>query len=541
MILALFLAYFALIFNIYNLQLEKGNYFSARAETQDRLSGFLEPRRGDIYFIDKDGVLIPVAMNKSYPVIFAVPKEISDPQETAQVISSVLGLDNKKIAQSFGKANDEYELLVSKAVSEQVSAIKNLALEGIYVDEKESRFYPFKELAAHLLGFVGPSDDNNTFEGKYGLEAYFNDSLGGVLEFNKDNQPTGAIKGKDLVLTIDRNIQARAEEILKKLVEQYSAVGGTVLVNEPASGRILAMGNYPTFDPNGYWNYQVGNFLNPAIQGIYEPGSIFKVITMAAGIDSGKITPQTAFNDLGSVSYNGYTIKNWDLKAHGRVTMTEAIEQSINTAAVFAERQTGHDIFYNYLLKFGFGEKTDIKLPGELRGSLKTLEQNGKDINFATASFGQGVSLTPLQLLSAVGAIANDGKLMKPIILKDEKPRVVRRVISESAAKQVAEMMVSAVDKARIAKIENYEVAGKTGTAQVPDFQSGGYTDKVTNSYAGFAPASNPRFTILFKLDKPEGSPLAGLTVVPAFRELAQFILNYYNVPPDRLAPQIKP
>ena len=308
-----------------------------------------------------------------------------------------------------------------------------------------------------------------------------------------------------------------------------------MIVQDPKTGKILAMAGYPNFDPNVYSHSKVDYFLNPAVQAIYEPGSVFKIITMAAGLDSGKITPKTTYYDSGSLTLNGYTIKNWDLKAHGTKTMTEVIEGSINTGAAFAESKIGHDLFYNYLIKFGFDDATGIDLPGEIRGNLDNLKHDSRDINFATASFGQGVAVTPLLLVNAVSAIANGGVLMKPYIAADADPKVIRRVISSEAARAIIEMMVSAVKKAGVAQVPNYTVAGKTGTAQVPDFKSKGYADEYIHTYVGFAPAWDPKFVILIKLDKPQGVSLAGLTVVPAFKELAQFILNYYNIPPDNL------
>lgn len=540
LIVVILFSYASLVFNIYNLQIEKGEYFAVRAESQYRLAGFLKAERGNIYFTDKNNNLIPAALNKEFNVIFAVPNEIEDIQKTATALSEALDIPKDQIEKYLSKPDDLYELLVDKATSEQVAKIKELKLKGIYVDGQKYRFYPFGELAAHLLGFVGPSNKDADVEGRYGIELYFNEELKGI-DGRVDPATDGServiepIDGKDIVLTIDRNIQARAEEILRNLIKNYNAEGGSVMVADPSTGKLLAMGSYPTFDPNNYSQYKVSNFLNPAVQSIYEPGSIFKVLTMAAGIDSGKITPRTTFYDPGSVTYNGYTIKNWDLKSHGKITMTEVIEQSINTGAVFAERETGHDNFYNYLLRFGFGEKTNIKLPGELAGSLANLAGDFRDINFATASFGQGVSVTPIQLIMAISAIANGGYLMEPRLLESDSPRVVRNIISSNSGNQVREMMVSAVRKAQVAQIPNYSIAGKTGTAQIPDFNRGGYTDQVINTYVGFAPASDPKFIILFKLNKPAGAPLAGLTVVPAFRELAEFILNYYNISPDNL------
>jgi len=234
------------------------------------------------------------------------------------------------------------------------------------------------------------------------------------------------------------------------------------------------------------------------------------------------------------VTLNGKTIKNWDLRVYGEQTMLGVIENSINTGSVFAQRKIGQDIFYNYLIKFGFNKPTGVVLPGEINGNINNLK-TGKDIDFATVSFGQGVSVTPIELINAFSAIANNGVLMKPLILADEKPQEIRRVVSRETARKVVEMMVSAVEKNKVAAISNYSVAGKTGTSFVPDFGNKGYTEEVINTYVGFAPASNPRFVILIKLDKPAGAPLAGQSVVPAFRELAQFILNYYNIAPDKL------
>lgn len=527
--------YSSLVFKIYNLQIEKGVYYAARAASQQRLAGFLEAQRGGIYFSDKFGNPVPAAITKSFPEIYAIPEEISDPLSATETMASILGLSKEKLMSLLDKSDDPYELLLSKASDSQVGQVKELNISGIYIDEENGRFYPFKNLASHLLGFVGPTAENSYPTGRYGLELYYDGKLAGEQGFLEGKQLIDPIAGQNIHLTVDSNIQTRAEEILVNLIQKYKAESGMVIVQEPKTGRILAMGAYPNFDPNRYSEYRIGNFLNPVVQAIYEPGSVMKVITMSAGIDSGKLAPETTFYDSGSLTLNGYTIKNWDEKAHGKVTMTEVIEQSINTGAAYAAKLTGKDLFYNYLVKFGFGERTGIDLPGELGGSLDNLKLSSRDINFATASFGQGISVTPIQLISAVSAIANGGTLMKPYLLVNEEPEVVRRVISEESARQVTTMMVSAVRKAVIAQIARFDVAGKTGTAQIPDFKRGGYTDEFINTYVGFAPAYNPRFTILIRIDKPYGAPLAGLTVVPAFRELAEFVLNYYNVPPDYL------
>jgi len=525
--------YSLLIYNIYDLQIVNGEKYSALALSQHRMSGFLQSQRGDIYFTDRNGKEIPAAINKDFPVIFAVPKDIADPEFVTAGLSGALGIKSDELFSMLNKGEkDEYELLIKKASNDQIEKVRGLNLRGIYVEPENSRFYPFKNLASQLLGFVGTSAEDPLLKGKYGLELYYNDELAGEEGELGTSKMVEPVAGKNIYLTIDSNIQTRAEEILFNLIQKFNAEQGMVVVQEPKTGKILAMGAYPNFDPNDYSEYKIGNFLNTNIQGIYEPGSVMKVITMSGGLDAGKLTPDTTYYDSGELTLNGFTIKNWDKKAHGKTTMTEVIEQSINTGAAYAQKLLGKDLFYNYLVKFGFGTKTGIGLPGELGGSLGNLKTSSRDINFATAAFGQGVSVTNLQMINAISAIANGGVLMKPYLRKEQEPTVVRRAIGEEAAREITKMMVSAVKKAAVAQIPKFDIAGKTGTAQMPNFKTGGYLEEYIHTFTGFAPAYNPKFTILIRIDKPNVI-LAGSTVVPAFRELAEFILNYYNIPPD--------
>ena len=546
--------YSFLIFNLYHIQLKNNFYYIELAKSQYLANGLLKPERGEIFFTDKNNTLVAVAGNKDFDVIYAVPLEVQKNAEkinlslrdAAKKIGEITGKPADVLEKQLSKKNDEYEVLVAKASYEQIKKIRQLSEEmflgGIYSKKQKSRFYPAGNLASHILGFVSPADEKETEElkyddierGRYGLEQYFNSSLTGLLgKFEKD-KIVGREEGKNLILTIDRNIQSQAEEILKKLIDKWEAEGGSVIVQEPVTGKILAMANFPDFNPNDYFNFQIKNFLNSSISSLYEPGSVFKLITMAAGIDSGKITPDVTYLDRGYITLNGKKITNWDKKAYGKINMSAIIENSINTGSVYIENKTGHEIFSNYVKLFGFDELTSVDLPGEVKGNINNLK-NGEEIDYATASFGQGVAITPLQMINAVSAIANGGLLMKPLIIGDEKSKVIRRAVSEKTAKEVSKMMVSAVKKNIIADISNYEIAGKTGTAYIPDFEYGGYTDKVINTYVGFAPATNPKFAVLIKLENPKGAPLAGQTVVPAFRDLAQYILNYYNIPPDNL------
>ena len=534
--------YFYLMYNLYDLQINENKTYAAKVENQQLASGYLEPSRGSIYFIDsRNDKPTPAVFNKNFPLIYAAPKEIEDVKEAVNYLSPILKISASDLEKKLNKPGDQYEVLFFKAPESQVSAVKKLNLKGIYVKEEMSRNYQFGSMASNVLGYVGPITDAESSDqwpnqkGFYGIESFFDKELSGEAGGIKDDKLTPVLDGKDLTLTIDFNIQDEAEKILKKTIDQWGAESGNVIVQDPYTGKILAMGNFPNFDPNNYSQSSIKNFLNTNVQAVYEPGSVFKIITMSAGIDSGKITPDTTYVDPGFAVINGRRVENWDFRqngAHGTQTMTNVIEHSINTGSIFAEKQTGHETFYNYLVDFGFDDLTGIKLPGEVKGSLNNLKK-GKDIEYATASYGQGVSVTPIELISAFSAVANGGVLMKPVILNDDQPEVVRRVISKDTAGKVVQMMVSAVEKNFLAAIPNYNVAGKTGTAFVPE--KGGYSDDVINTYMGFAPAFNPKFIILIRVDKPKNAPLAGQTVVPAFRELTEFLLRYYNIAPDNL------
>ena len=520
LISAFFLSFCILGYNLYHHQILKGDYYFEKAEARSDFQKERELRRGQIFFTDRNGNSIAVAQNRDYPGIFASPKEIEDAGLAAKLLSPIVGKDEKILAVAFDNPESLFYRLVDKASKEQMEAVEGLNIKGIHIQKDQYRFYPFYGLASQLIGFVGLNENTESPIGLYGLEKLKNKELS---------------TGDALRLTIDVNLQGEAEQILGNLIREFNAVQGTVIIEEPSTGKILALASSPGFDPNSYSDSPVGNFLNPAVQSIYEPGSVFKPLTMAMGIDLGVITPETTYVDTGKVVLNGRTILNWDKKAHGESTMTNVLEQSINTGAVFAESKIGHKAFLEYVKKFGFGEKTGIDLPDETLGSLRSIDRkDAREIDFATASFGQGPAVTPIQLVTAFAGIANKGVLMRPYVNAEESPRVIRRVISEEAAATVTEMMESAVNTAAVAAIRGYRIAGKTGTAQVPDFVHGGYGDELIHNFVGFAPASDPRFVILIKIDKPD-RPLAGLTVVPAFRKLTEYVLNYYHIPPDRV------
>ena len=530
----LLVAYSFLIFRLYDLELVKGDYYTARAASEALASQDLSANRGAIYFTDRGGGMLPAAINKDFPIIYAVPKEIEDPQESANALAPILNMPVGSLEKIFLKPNDSYEVLNKRADPYIVAQVGNLNIKGVYTDAGAERFYPMGSVASQVLGFVGPNATDNGESGHYGVEEFYNSTLEGVVSGTKE-----IAQGTDINLTIDPNIQIEAEKILDDLVATNNATGGSVIVEDPQTGRILAMGSTPDFDPNNYSSSSIANFLNSAMQKVYEPGSVFKVITMAAGIDAGKITPQTTYDDKGSVTISGKKLTNYDFLTHGAygpgTTMTNVIEHSINTGAVFAEEQTGNDIFASYLRKFGLDERTGVDLPGEVAGNLNQLKPKAPQVAFSTASYGQGVAVTPLEIINAIAAIANGGTLMRPYLNAALQPQVIRRVISASTAEQVTGMMISAVDKASVANIDGYSLAGKTGSAFIPDLVHGGYTDKLIDSYIGFGPTSNPKFVAMIRIDTLPSSAIAALSVVPAFRELSQYIINYYGIPPDRM------
>ncbi|MBI2451066.1 MAG: penicillin-binding protein 2 [Parcubacteria group bacterium] len=545
-----------IVWRLWSLQIKQFQVYEKKAVTQRKVEEVLNPQRGEIYIQDKFGNLEKLAARSERKIIFAVPKDIRESKKTAGELAPILEISEENLELMLKSAMSSYKRLkvdVSDEVSNKISAAK---ISGIGVEKEEWRFYPLKNLAAEVVGFVGFDKDKR--KGVYGIEASYNkelEGLPGFLETEKDlkgrqiflAQKEGkAVKnGSDIILTIDRNIQFESEELLKKLIEKWNAEAGTVIVMEPSTGKILALADEPSFDPNQYKEVKNPSvFLNNAVQKVFEPGSIFKLFTMAAGLDSELITPDTKYKDEGSVKISGITVKNFTSEVFGWQTMTQILEKSLNTGAVFVGKILGRENFLKYVEKFGFGEKTGLDLNGELSGLISNLK-SGKDIDFLTATFGQGVAVTPIQLVSAVGALANQGKLMRPYlvdkILSENGetiktiPQVRLEAISPETARKISEMMVSVVDHGfDKARINGYFIAGKTGTAQVALENKKGYApDRFIHGFAGFAPAFNPRFVALIKLDNPKGIAFAADSLSPSFRDLTQFIFNYYEIPPD--------
>lgn len=672
----IFLLVGSILFKLFNLQILKHDWYMMLASNQHQILNQLEPSRGRIFLQDEPNNtgdnLYPVATNKNYALVYAIPKDIDDKNNFAEQLYNIfksqqiekevedklvkeeednlkkllekitsLNEEDKKIKEAeiiknnsnllldkkyqeirqikkeaeiklrkeqaindylyiLNKKDDPYEPLEQKVEenilkklyiglagleaefleikdlevkdnkifynfnkNNQKEKKKELIIEGLGFLTKTYRFYPEDNIGANLLGFVNYINEEQ--HGHYGLEGFFDQELFGKYGSLKaerdakgditiidDRQYIKPQNGSDIILTINRTIQFNTCKKLNEAVLKHGADGGSVIIMNHETGAILAMCSYPDYDPNNYnIEKNIKVFNNPTIFSQYEPGSIFKVITMAISLDQEKITPQTSFEDTGQVKIANYTIENSDQKAHGVVTMIKVLEESLNTGAIFAMRQVGPDTFENYLKMFGFGEKTGIELEGESRGDINNLIKEKKtkikELNAATASFGQGIAVTPLQMVSAFAAIANGGKLMKPFIVKEiirndgsriiTEPIELRRVISEKTATILSGMMVNVVENGhgKKAGVKGYWVAGKTGTAQVPKQDGRGYQPNAhIGSFAGFAPVEDPYFTMLVRIDQPRDVEWAESSAAPLFGELAQFILNYWQVPKTR-------
>ena len=543
------------------LQILDSQMYQLLASDQHDLQSRLMPTRGRILIRDKtDGQLYPLAANRDYWTVYASPKSMSDQVRVAHELAPILGLpDVDLVTKLTSKKDDPYELLLKDAPLDVVKRLREQPLEGVGLAQQPGRLYPEPGMGGQVIGVV-TQDDKGILTGRYGVEYAFQDVLlgkPGMLEGEKDakgrrlvfatNNLREAVNGSDVVLTLDRAIQFQACEHAKSGVLEYEASGGSVVIMDPQTGAILAMCSYPDFDPANLKEVtDVSIFNNPVTFVSYEPGSVFKAITMAAGVDAGKVGPKTTYTDKGAEEIDDFTIKNSDGKAHGIQTMTQVLELSLNTGAIFVQRQLGKKAFQEYVKAFGFGKKTEVGLTPESVGDISPLGNKG-DVFAATASYGQGITVTSLQMVASYAALANQGTLMKPYLVSEiihpdgrtEKFEPVKagQPISSRTARLVSGMLVSVVESGhgQKAAVPGYWVAGKTGTAQVPKKAGRGYEDgKIIASFMGYAPADNPKFVMLVKLDNPKKAQWAEGSAAPIWGDMAQFLVQYMNIKPNR-------
>jgi len=542
----LFLWILAICFRLVRLQVVKYGEFVQRAQRQQNRSIPVEPRRGNIY--DRNGYAL--AMSVDVDSVFAVPSEIHDPETTATLLGRVLDLDPQEIVARL-QASHNFVFIKRKIDQDTANRVRELNLHGIYFRKEPKRFYPKRELAAQVLGYVGMDD-----EGLGGLEKEFDDDLSGIPGqelvsidarrkwFSRVERPPDP--GQNLVLTLDQTIQYIAEKELDQGMEDTKAIAGTVVVENPRTGEILALANRPTFNPNVFNSVPLESLKNRAVSDIYEPGSVFKIVTYSAAINEHVVTPEDHV-DCQHGSIDVFGMKIHDHESLGVVTIAEALAHSSDVAAIKVGMKLGEQRLYHYIKDYGFGQQTGIELPGETRGLAKPVNHWSK-VSIGAISMGQEIGVTPLQTISLISTIANDGVYTPPRIVAGElppdskalpvvfHPAQQHRVITPLTDVEMKKMMEGVVleGTARRAILDGYTVAGKTGTAQKVDPATGAYSKtKYVASFIGFGPVNNPAITIAVILDSPVGLHQGGQVCAPVFKRIAQQVLQYLHVPRD--------
>lgn len=498
------------------------------------------PDRGIIY--DRNGAVL--AGNSADYLVAAAPNLITQPEEMATALAPILQKPRYEIL-ALLQAEAPYVILEPRVAPEVADAIRALPYGGIQIDPRPRRIYPQGELMCHVLGYV----DYDGVGGS-GVEGYYQYELAGEAAVDirsisplTPQRSVIAREGSDLILTIDRTVQYMVEQHLQRAIRDYGAQSGTIIVIDPRTGAILAMANAPCYSPYAYYDAAEELLVNPAVSKQYEPGSVMKLVTMAAALDSGTVTPQSTYNDTGTLIVGGHLTHNWDRSAPGTTDMTTLLARSLNVGAATIATWMGPETYYTYMERFGFGRPTGIDLMAEAAGTMHLPGSTFWAESFiATNAYGQGIAVTPLQMVSSVSAIANGGRLMQPHVVQEihsdgrvykHEPTVSSQPISAATAQALNTMAITAVSReVNSAQVEDYTVAGKTGTAEIPE--NGVYlSDATIGSFIGWLPADDPEMVILVKLDRTTASPWGSMTAAPTFAELARELVVQLNVPPD--------
>lgn len=542
--------FFAIDMKLFQWQIIQAEELASLGRQQSAANVEIQPKRGDI--IASDG--FPIVTNKLTYLVFANPKEILQKDELSHTLADVLKIDVASVSAEL--ALDKFwvpiKSNVSSSVKDQIDAMK---LPGVGFEEAPTRFYPEASMAAQLVGFVG-KDEQGQSKGYFGLEGYYDRQLHGRVGeatvihdafgrpvLAKLTENSGQQDGRNLVLHTDRVIQYLVEQRLKAGIDAYGAKSGTAIVMDPKTGGILAMASFPSFDQATFWQYDGSLYVNPAVTDTYEPGSTFKPLVMSAALDLGLITPTTTCPICDKpVQVGDYAIHTWDDKYFPNTNMIDILQHSDNTGMVYVGQKLGLDRMISSLEKFGVGQTTGIDLQGEVAPEMRP-RNSWYPIDLATASYGQGITVTPMELIDAFASIANGGKRMEPHVVAEINtpdgqkipiaPKVLDQAISEQTAKVMTEMLVNTVNKgeASFARLKGYRIAGKTGTASIA--KDGHYdTQHTIASFEGFAPADNPKFVALVILNEPEVSIYGSETAAPIFFDIAQGILTYYGIAP---------
>jgi len=510
----------------------------------------LNPIRGRIYDQENQALVL----NQNSYQLYVEPKKIEDKDKLLRLLSESLKVEEASISAKLDMS--KYWVAIAGGLpQEQKDKIDKLNLKGIGFDYQTKRFYPEASLSAHILGFLG-KDNQGEDVGHLGLEGFYDRDLRGLpgfVETERDilgrpiligvQQRVEAEDGRDLILTIDKNVQEISKNRLLEGLEKYKAKKGCVITADPKTTAILSLVCLPDYDIEKYYLFNENFYKNLAIADLYEPGSVFKPLIVAAALDEKKIKPNDTYNETGQIAVGEYNIKTWNDKYEGKISMTRILEKSSNVGMVYIGEKLGNKKIYNYLEKFGFGQNTGIDLEGEASGYLKP-KANWYPIDYATVTFGQGIAITPIQMIRAFASIINGGYLMKPYIVQkiisknkitEIKPQVERRVVSQMTSEIIRKMLISTVENAEAKwdRPKGFLIGGKTGTAQVPI--KGIYdASKTIASFIGFAPANNPRFLTFVILYEPQSSQWGSETAAPLFFEITKDLIVYYGISPSQ-------
>lgn len=531
--------FFVIIARIAQLQFTKGEELRTDSLKRRLYTQELTPSRGEI--VDRNGTTI-VGNRKCYnayvvPVEHAeaVEKGKADVDKDAATISKILGVDKNEVKANLLKEKSYYRLIKKDISKDVVEKLKEAKIAGLGIETTTARSYPQKSMLSNVIGFVGKDGNglegleatyDKTLTGKSGLLIVERDRQGNKIP-SKQHEYVQAEEGNSITLTIDSKIQQIADEELAKLADSdINPNAAYCIVQDVNTGEILAMSNQPTYDPAKGGNAPAEDRKNGVVQFNYEPGSVFKLVTLASGLESGAINKNTTINDPnGYIQVGNHKIKNWDCKARGTLTIQDAAKYSNNVAMVRIGQKIGKETFYDFVHKFGFGQKTNVGLYGEEKGLVRKVESLS-NLDYATNNIGQTIMVTPLQMINAVSAIVNGGNLMQPYIIKDitnnegkviesNKPHVIRRVISEENSKTMRELMryvVTGEGGVSVANIPGFDIGGKTGTAQKTNGSAGYAAGKYVTSFCGVAPTANPKYAVIVIVDEPKGSPVYGST-----------------------------
>jgi cell division protein FtsI/penicillin-binding protein 2 len=546
------------IMRLFSLQVIHSTSYKEKAQRQYVTTSDASFDRGNIYFSTKDGTTVAAATIVNGFKLAITPALVVDIERTYTAINQIVPIDREAFFAKAAKKNDPYEEIENKISEQDAEAITALELPGVALYREKWRLYPGNELAAKVLGFVSFRKD--TLTGSYGLEEYYNDTLARAannlyVNFFAEifaNVKSGVFKNTavagDVVTSIEPTVQTQLEQTITKIQETWGSdvVGGVVM--DPYTGAIVAMAGVPGFDLNQYGSVKNPSvYLNPAVQSRYEMGSIIKPLVMAGAIDRGAVTPTTAYTDRGSVAVADRVFSNFDKKGRGaNVSMQQVLNESLNTGMIFVEQRMGKENFREYMVsRYKLGEKTGIDLPGEVNGSVSSLKENN-DVNFAAASFGQGIATSPINIVRGFAALANGGTIVTPhvatavvessgYVQELEYPHSTTPVLKPETISTMATMLTRVVDDGYKRGLKHYSVAAKTGTAQIarPD-GAGYYTDRNLHSLIGYFPASKPRFVLYLFNVYPKGELFAIQTLGDPFFDMIEFLGTYYDIAPDR-------